>query len=69
MACHVRELARAAGAPVGAVLEGGYQPQALADCVLATIAALNGVGEAESTAPDRIVTSRLGAHVGHFWML
>ncbi len=65
MACHVREL----GAPVGAVLEGGYDPPALAESVLATIAALDGAGEAESIAPDPFVTSRLAAHVGHYWTL
>jgi acetoin utilization deacetylase AcuC-like enzyme len=69
MACHVRDMASAAGAPVGAVLEGGYDPAALADCVLATIAALDGSGTSESIAPDPLVTSRIAAHVGHFWTL
>ncbi len=69
MACQVRDLARTAGAPVGAVLEGGYDPAALADSVLATIRALDGEGEAESIAPDPLVTSRVAAHVGHFWTL
>lgn len=69
MACHVREMAAEVGAPVGAVLEGGYDPAALAECVLATIAALNGAGDAESAAPDPLVTSRVAAHVGHFWTL
>jgi acetoin utilization deacetylase AcuC-like enzyme len=69
MACHVRDMASAAGAPVGAVLEGGYDLPALADSVLATIAALGGEGTAESIAPDPLVTSRIAAHVGHFWTL
>jgi acetoin utilization deacetylase AcuC-like enzyme len=69
MACQTRDLARACGAPVGAVLEGGYDPAALADCVLATIEALDGAGESESIAPDPLVTSRVAAHVGHFWEL
>ena len=69
MACHVRDLARSAGAPVGAVLEGGYDPDALADSVLATIRALSGDGETDSIAPDPLVTSRVAAHVGHFWTL
>ncbi len=69
MACQVRDLARACGAPVGAVLEGGYDPAALADCVLATIEALDGAGESESIAPDPLFTSRVAAHVGHFWEL
>ncbi len=69
MACQVRDMSTLVGAPVGAVLEGGYDPGALADCVVATIAALNGEGEAESIAPDPIVTSRVAAHVGHYWGL
>jgi acetoin utilization deacetylase AcuC-like enzyme len=69
MACQVRDLAAQVGAPVGAVLEGGYHGAALAESVLATVAALNGEGTAESIAPDPIVTSRAAARVGHFWAL
>ena len=69
LACQVRDMSILVGAPLGAVLEGGYDPGALADCVVATIAALNGEGEAESIAPDPIVTSRVAAHVGHYWGL
>jgi acetoin utilization deacetylase AcuC-like enzyme len=69
MACHVRDMAAAMGAPVGAVLEGGYDPGVLADCVLATVAALGGEGSAESVAPDPFITSRVAAHVGHYWSL
>jgi acetoin utilization deacetylase AcuC-like enzyme len=61
MACHVRDLGVTLGAPVGAVLEGGYDLAALPRCVIATLAALSGVGEAESVAPDPIVTSRAAA--------
>ncbi len=69
MACHVRDMAATLDAPVGAVLEGGYEPGALTECVMATIAALAGVGTAESIAPDPFVTSRVAAHVGHYWTL
>ncbi len=69
MARLVRELGADAGAPVGAVLEGGYDPPALADCVIATLAALAGEGEADSIAPDPLVTSRVASHVGHYWSL
>jgi len=51
------------------VLEGGYDPAALADSVVATVAALAGEGAAESIAPDPFVTSRVAAHVGHYWTL
>jgi acetoin utilization deacetylase AcuC-like enzyme len=69
MACQVRELARGFGAPLGAVLEGGYAPQALAESVEATLAALGGEGEAESVAPDPILTSRAASHIGRHWSL
>jgi len=69
LACHARDLAAALGAPVGAVLEGGYDEAALAASVLATVRALGGAGSAESIAPDPMVTPRIAAHVGHFWSL
>jgi acetoin utilization deacetylase AcuC-like enzyme len=69
MACHVRDLGAAVGAPVGAVLEGGYAPAALAESVAVTVAALGGAGEAESIAPDPIVTPRVASHFGHVWVL
>ncbi len=69
MACHVREMAHDVDAPVGAVLEGGYGLKALEESVVRTIEALDGAGEAESIAPDPLLTSRVAAHVGHFWTL
>ena len=69
MARHIRDAAREVGAPVGAVLEGGYDPPALSRSVLATIRALGGEGEADSIAPDPLLTSRVAAHVGHYWTL
>ena len=69
MARHVRDLANELATPVGAVLEGGYEPVALASSVLATIRALDGEGEADSIAPDPLITSRVAAHVGHHWTL
>jgi acetoin utilization deacetylase AcuC-like enzyme len=69
MACHVRDLARHVGAPVGAVLEGGYEPAVLGECVVETIAALQGRGEANSSSPDQIVTPHAASHLGHRWTL
>jgi acetoin utilization deacetylase AcuC-like enzyme len=69
MSCQVRDMARAAGAPLGAVLEGGYEPRALSESVAATLAALGGEGESVSAAPDPLLTSRAAAHVGHYWPL
>jgi acetoin utilization deacetylase AcuC-like enzyme len=48
MARLVRDFGAAQGAPVGAVLEGGYAPEALAASVEATLRALAGEGEGES---------------------
>jgi acetoin utilization deacetylase AcuC-like enzyme len=69
MACQVRDLAGRFDAPVGAVLEGGYEPRALADCVLATMRALGGTGAAESIAPDPVYTQRAASYVGRYWEL
>ncbi len=69
MACHLRDLATELDVPIGAILEGGYEPAALATSVVATLAALNGAGDAESIAPDQIVTPRAASHLGHAWVL
>jgi acetoin utilization deacetylase AcuC-like enzyme len=52
MAALVRDFGAEVGAPVGAVLEGGYEPEALAASVEATMRALSGHGEA--TDGDRL---------------
>jgi acetoin utilization deacetylase AcuC-like enzyme len=69
MACHVRDLGARVDAPVGAVLEGGYEPRALGECVIATMRALGGEGEAESIAPDPVYTTRAASYVGRYWEL
>lgn len=69
MACHVRDLARALGVSLGAVLEGGYDVDALAASVVATMAALGGEGEATSAEPDQLHTSRAAAQIGRYWAL
>lgn len=69
MARHLRDAADELAVPIGAVLEGGYEPAALARSVLATVRALNGEGAADSIAPDPLLTSRVSAHVGHYWTL
>ena len=55
--------------PLGAVLEGGYEPAALADSVVATLAALGGEGEAIEIAPEPLLTSRAAAGVARHWDL
>ncbi len=69
IACQVRDAAAAWGAPLGAVLEGGYEPHALCECVEATLRALAGEGEAVSVAPEALLTSRAAAQIGHYWPL
>ncbi len=69
IARHVRDLARRLGAPLGAVLEGGYSPSALADSVIATLSALNDQEPARSRAPEPLLTSRAATHVGQYWPL
>ena len=69
MARHVRDLAEDLGAPLGAVLEGGYEPAALAECVRETLAALGGSEPPTAAAPEALLTGRAAAHVGHYWPL
>jgi acetoin utilization deacetylase AcuC-like enzyme len=69
MACQVRDMAAHAGAPLGAVLEGGYEPEALAESVAATLGALSGEGESVSAAPEALLTSRAAAGVSRHWEL
>jgi acetoin utilization deacetylase AcuC-like enzyme len=69
MARHVRDMAQSAGAPLGAVLEGGYEPVALAACVIETLTALAGSEQPHSAAPEALLTSRAAAQIGHYWPL
>jgi acetoin utilization deacetylase AcuC-like enzyme len=66
MAVEVRELGARLGAPVGAVLEGGYAPRALADSVATTMRALGGSGET-ATAPETAVAGEAAARVASYW--
>ena len=68
MARYVRGLGERTGAPVGAVLEGGYALDALAASVCATMEALAGDQPADSTAPD-FFTARAASHIGFHWRL
>jgi len=67
MARQVRELGRACRAPVGAILEGGYEPRALADCVLATMRALAGDGEPVGVPRDPLYTEAALSLMGDVW--
>jgi acetoin utilization deacetylase AcuC-like enzyme len=69
MARHVRAFAHERAIPLGAVLEGGYAPDALAECVAVTLAALADEEPPASAAPEPFFTSRAAAHVAHHWEL
>jgi acetoin utilization deacetylase AcuC-like enzyme len=66
MAVEVRGLGARLDAPVGAVLEGGYAPSALADSVAATMRALGGAGE-PATAPETALAASAAERVAAFW--
>jgi acetoin utilization deacetylase AcuC-like enzyme len=67
MAVRVRELARAAGIPLGVVLEGGYNSDVLAECVCATLAALAGATPASEPGPAPASVARAAAQVRRYW--
>jgi acetoin utilization deacetylase AcuC-like enzyme len=71
MARRVRVLAGMLDAPVGAVLEGGYDVDALAESVAATLAALGDKSEvgAAGSATDSALTSHAAAQIGRYWDL
>lgn len=54
MARRVRAFAHKRGIPLGAVLEGGYAPDALAECVAVTLEALADAQPPEAAAPAKI---------------
>jgi len=69
MARHVRDFARERSIPLGAVLEGGYALSVLAECVIATLAALADDQPARFAAPEPFFTSRVAAQIAHYWPL
>jgi acetoin utilization deacetylase AcuC-like enzyme len=69
MTRHVRDMARGLGAPLGAVMEGGYAPAVLAECAIETLQALGDSRQARSATPEPLLTSRAAAQVGRYWPL
>ncbi len=67
MARHVRDLAARLDAPLGLVLEGGYEPAALAQSVQATLAALRDDRAPAPAAQEEQLTPRVTAQVGRYW--
>ena len=68
MARRLRGLADELGVPIGGLLEGGYDLQALAASVAATLEALRDGGEAEP-APPHPLAARAAEHAGRWWPL
>jgi acetoin utilization deacetylase AcuC-like enzyme len=72
IAVRVHDLARAAGIPLGVVLEGGYNRRVLAECVCAILPVLAGEGRARAVAlqppaqPGSLTAHAL-AQVGRYW--
>jgi acetoin utilization deacetylase AcuC-like enzyme len=69
MARHVRLLAAERGLPLGAVLEGGYEPHALAESVLATMMALDSDDAPRSAGPEASLTAGAASQIGRYWPL
>jgi acetoin utilization deacetylase AcuC-like enzyme len=68
MALKVRALALELNAPAGGVLEGGYDLNALAESVAATLEALAEGGDAESVPPTEL-SEAAAAQAGRYWAL
>jgi acetoin utilization deacetylase AcuC-like enzyme len=66
LAARTRELGKAVGAPVGAVLEGGYAPSALAESVAATMVGLAG-DEVPRPAPETRVAEEAAERIACHW--
>ncbi len=69
MARHVRDFAEQRDVPLGLVLEGGYEPAALAQSVCETLAALAGDEPPHCAAPEALLTSRAAAQFARYWPL
>jgi acetoin utilization deacetylase AcuC-like enzyme len=72
MGARVHELAAGAGAPLGVVLEGGYNRRVLAECVCATLPALAGdappVAELPALAQDPVLAAAIEQYE-RYWPL
>jgi acetoin utilization deacetylase AcuC-like enzyme len=66
MALQARALGQELDAPVGAVLEGGYDLTALAQSTAATLEAFANGGDPRGSEPD-LITTRYAEHVARYW--
>ena len=51
------------------MLEGGYEPHALAECVHTTLVELDGDEPPVSAVPRGPLTARAAAQIGRYWPL
>jgi acetoin utilization deacetylase AcuC-like enzyme len=69
LARQVRALGEHVGAPVGALLEGGYDLRALAGSVAETMTALGGEGDPPAAVERHPLADRAAAVLGRYWDL
>jgi acetoin utilization deacetylase AcuC-like enzyme len=69
LARHVRGLARSLNVPVGVALEGGYDLDALASSVVATLEALNDGDEPPRAVECDGISERAASAIGRYWRL
>jgi acetoin utilization deacetylase AcuC-like enzyme len=69
LARHVRDLAAEQDAPLGVVLEGGYEPRSLAESVRETMLALGDERAARGASADLRLTSAARAQLARYWPL
>ncbi len=69
LACRIRDLADEVGAPLGAVLEGGYSHRATAESAASMLAALAGEGEVESSSSTPSLACSAASFFRQYWPL
>jgi acetoin utilization deacetylase AcuC-like enzyme len=69
LAAHVRQLGAELGVPVGAVLEGGYDLDALSASVVATLSSLANGNEQPKLVPRDELSERAARAIGRYWRL
>jgi acetoin utilization deacetylase AcuC-like enzyme len=69
MAGRLRAMARGAQTPLGLVLEGGYEPLALGECVRETLTALGGGGEGGAELAVHPLAASAAEALSRYWPL